>query len=178
VSVEHDSVQPKVYSGGAQGVVATSPVTQNSELDSGDLATTQYSALTQQKTPTQGVAPKPFLSPTISELPVSAPTSELPVSAPTDSTACNTLTERSRSPSEWNEHGPENYASGLLETDMHGFLVAAPGPAAPHGRSYLLEQQQKQVKEEKARLTRLQELSEMEVRLEEQLQRELREERR
>lgn len=45
-------------------------------------------------------------------------------------------------------------------------------------RSMWLEQQQRQVKEEKARLTRLQELSEVEARLEEQLQRELVEERR
>jgi hypothetical protein len=39
-----------------------------------------------------------------------------------------------------------------------------------------LEQQHKQVKEEKARLTRLQKLSEMEARLEEQISRELAEE--
>jgi hypothetical protein len=101
--------------------------------------------------------------------------SELPVDSSSYSIAGNTLTERSRSPSEWTEqqhHGA--YSTGVPETDMHGFLLTAPGPASPTGRSLLsTEERHNKVKEEKARLTRLQELSEMESRLEEQLQREL-----
>lgn len=171
--LEHQSVQPKGYSQGTHEDPSMSPSTQKSELDSRSLSQTQYLSLS-NTSPSQGVQSKPFMSPTISEL---------PVSSPTESIAGNTLNEGSRSPpTEWNEQRPPSHVSSSLpETDMHGFLISAPGPgpATPQlARSSWLEQQQKQVKEEKARLTRLQELSEMEARLEEQLQRELAEERR
>lgn len=79
--------------------------------------------------------------------------------------------ERSRSPSEWTE-------SQLPETDMHGFMAAAPsGSTGARQSSVSLMEQQGKIKEEKARLARLQELSEMESKLEEQIQRELEDER-
>jgi hypothetical protein len=112
-------------------------------------------------------------SPTITE---TEPPSELPVDdSHQHSITGNTLTERSRSPSEWTEQPRQSSnPTGVLETDMHGFLLNAPRSASPTGKSTSwIEQQQSKLKEEKARLTRLQELSEMESRLEEQLQKEL-----
>jgi hypothetical protein len=159
-----------------------SPETGKSELDSRSLSPTQYSTLS-NTSPAQGIHSKPFLSPTITEL---------PSNSPTESVAGNTLNERSLSPTyDANDqitsyHNPPS----APETDMHGFLISAPGlgPTTPppqpqpqlqpqQPRSSWLEQQHKQVKEEKARLMRLQELSEMEARLEEQLQMELADER-
>lgn len=159
-----------------------SPETGKSELDSRSLSPTKYSALS-STSPVQGVQSKPFLSPTITEL---------QSTSPTESIAGNTLNERSFSPTHdandqiTSYHNPPNGP----ETDMHGFLISAPGlgpttppsqpqpqPQPQQARSSWLEKQHKQVKEEKARLMRLQELSEMEARLEEQLQRELADER-
>jgi hypothetical protein len=149
-----------------------SPATDKSELDSRSLSPEQFSAYN-RTSPSQGVQPQPAISPMVSEL---------PVGSPSESIAGNTLNEGSRNPAERNDHRPPSHiSSSVPETDMHGFLLAAPGPspAAPQlPRSSWLEQQHRQVKEEKARLTRLQELSEMEARLEEQIERELADERR
>lgn len=162
-----------------------SPATEKSELDSRSLSPTQYSAFSNPSSPARGVEAKQFSTPTT--------ITELPTNSPTDSIAGNTLNDRTLSPNaEWNEQRPPSHiSSSVPETDMHGFLLAAPGPgpSSPSSQSPVqsppqppksswLEQQHKQVKEEKARLTRLQELSEMEARLEEQLQRELDAERR
>ena len=153
-------------------------VTHKSELDSRSLSPEQYRAYNRASSP-PGVQPQSLMSP---------PMPDLGVRSPSESIAGNTLNEGSRSPPpEWNEPetfrtAPETQAiSTEPQTDMHGFLISAPGPGpstSPPPRSSWIEQQQRQIREEKARLTRLQELSEMEAKLEEQRQRELAEERR
>jgi hypothetical protein len=168
---EYYSVQPKAYPPDNSGPPPMSPATEQSELDSRTLSPTQYSALS-NTSPTQGVQPKPFLSPTIPEL---------SSNSPTESIAGNTLNDRSFSTGlELGEQRPAGHLSSSgPDVDLHGFPLYAPGSgpsSLPLPRSSWLEQQHKQVKEEKARLTRLQELSEMEARLEEQISRELAEE--
>lgn len=183
--LEHVYIQPKGYGPDISGQPPMSPATDKSELDSRPLSTEQYSAYhkaSPSNSPYQGVQSQSLMPPTISEL---------PVNSASQSIAGNTLHESSRSPiPEWDNQRPQSHdSSSVPETDTHasGLLISAPGPETVSGagsvstqpaRSTWLEQQQRQVKEEKARLTRLQELSEMEARLEEQLQRELAEERR
>jgi hypothetical protein len=87
----------------------------------------------------------------------------------------NTLNELSRNPSEYAEQQRRDI-SRVAETDMHSFLMAAPGASstqANSSRTSLLLQEQHRVREERARLMRVQELTEREARLEEELQREL-----
>ena len=129
--------------------------------------------------------------------------SELPAQSPTVPIPAATLPLGSRSPTEQPAEprridppvdGPatdlhgfpiSEYASGTSDAQrpVSAFLDTArhsTGSAASLQGSSIstLQSQQNRIKEEKARLSRLQELSEMESRLEEQLQREREEERR
>lgn len=194
--IEHVCVQHK---GNGPDTVSPPPISSTldkTELDSRPLSTEQYSACNKASiliTPHRRVQSQPFTSPIISKL---------TVNSASQSITGNTLHDNSCSPApECNEQRPTSHiSSNVPETDMHGFLISAPGaglkpvsdpspklmsssgsgsePGSPKpARSISLERQQKQIKEEKARLTRLQELSEMEARLEEQLQMEMAEER-
>lgn len=127
-----------------------------------------------------------------------AETHELPITnSRRQSLVANTASVHSRAPSEQvgSEHTPTEAATSIAErqsySDVHHDDVPQPstpssltastavGTASPRN-SYIssLQQQQKKIRDERARLTRLQELEEMEARLEEQLQRELLDDRR
>ncbi|QDS71882.1 hypothetical protein FKW77_010155 [Venturia effusa] len=182
---EHVHVQPKSYNSDTSDLPHMSPATDKPELDSRPLSIERflaYNKASSSSAPHTDIQPHASMSPKMPELPVK---SVLP------SIATNTLHESSRSPvpQQDNQGSSSRISSSVPETDMLGSSTVAPGrettneagpgsgsASPPPSRSTWLEQQQRQVKEEKARLNRLQELSEMEARLEEQLQRELAEE--
>jgi len=178
--------EPKAYEENRQFVAAphepvyTHHVTPKTELDSTAISPEQYhtarSAVPQEYKPYSppGYGVPPVTGASAQEYAAyQPPPSEvdgIEVSPRVASTAGSTLspTERARSPSEWTDQ------TAQPDTDLSGFLIKD-GAVAAGARSS--SSQLERLKEERVRLQRLQDIAEQEKRLEEQIERELAEER-